>query len=169
MISTGAKELLFSAEKPPKIGQLLKPETIRINLTGRTKQEVIDELIEVLDHNHLLKDKGKARASVIERERQVSTGLENGLAVPHGKTAGVDHLVAAFGIHRTGIWFDSSDRRPTHYFYMMLSPPDISGPHLLALREVIRFFNSEVNRERLLQAKTPEQIIEAMNHPSDRE
>jgi mannitol/fructose-specific phosphotransferase system IIA component (Ntr-type) len=155
--------VIFTANDEPTLAQLLRPETIRMNLQGKTKQEVIDELIDMLDASHLLLDKTKARAAVIERERQVSTGMEYGLAVPHGKTDAVENLVAAFGIHRNGIMFDSADKKLSSFFFMMISPITITGPHLKALRNVIRFFSPEINRKKIMDASTPDQIISIMN------
>lgn len=155
--------MIFSANDEPGIWQLLRPETIRLNLSGRTKQEVIDELIDMLDLSRLLSGKSAARTAVMERERQVSTGLELGLAVPHAKTDAVETLVAAFGIHRGGVMFDSADKLPSHFFYMMLSPLTVTGPHLRALREVIRFFTPESNRRKILAAATPKEILDIMS------
>ncbi len=154
--------MIFTAQDEYNISRLLRPETVRLNLKGKTKQEVIDELIDALDACHFLVDKERAKAAVIERERQVSTGLENGLAVPHGKSDAVDRLVAAFGIHRTGVMFDSADRQPSHFFFMMISPLTVTGPHLKALRDVIRVIHPEPNRKKILAATTPEEVIRIM-------
>jgi len=158
--------LLFTEKEITSIASLLKPSLIRMNLTGRTKQAVIEELIGVLDAHHLLTDRSKALQSVIDRERQLSTGLENGLAVPHGKTDGVERLVAAFGLHREGLMFDAVDKQPAHFFFMMLSPLTVTGPHLQALREVVKFFNQPSNRERILKAATPDEILSIMKEAS---
>jgi len=88
------------------------------------------------------------------------------LAVPHGKTNGVDRLVSAFGIHREGIAFDAADKKLTHFFFMMLSPVAVTGPHLRALREVVKIFNQPQNCERVLSAATPDEIIHIMKTSS---
>ena len=151
--------MILTSHHEQTISDLLKPETIRMNLKGKTKQEIIDELIDTLDVNRLLLDRDRARNAVMERERQVSTGLENGIAVPHGKTDAVEKLVAVFGIHRDGVMFDSSDKLPSFFFFMMISPLTETGPHLKALRDVIRVFSPDMNRKQILNAATPAEII----------
>lgn len=141
-----------------KLSAFLRPETIITNLKGQSKQAVIDELIDVMDHAGLLLDRSQVRDAVVERERKLSTGLGHGIAVPHGKTGGVERLVGAFGIHRTGIPFDAADGAPATLFFMLLSPVNISGPHVKALAAVAKFMRNERNRDIIFAAKTTEEI-----------
>ena len=104
-----------------QLHELIRPDTISLVLKGKTKQEIIDELIDLMDGAGLLLDRFAVREAVIERERIVSTGLENGLAVPHGKTTGVDHLVGALGIKPDGIPFDAADGHPSKIFFMLIT------------------------------------------------
>lgn len=142
-----------------KLSAFLRPETVVVDLNGQSKQAVIDELITAMDHAGLLLDRSQVREAVIERERKLSTGLGHGIAVPHGKTTGVDRLVGAFGIHRTGIPFDAADGAPAKLFFMLISPKNISGPHIKALAAVAKFMRNERNREMILAAKTPEEVL----------
>lgn len=141
------------------VGRLLTAGTVSLDLKGQTKLEVIDELVGILDAAGLLTDKGAVRQAVIERERKLSTGLENGVAVPHGKSNGVNRLVAAFGIKKKGLYFDSADGRPAHLFFMLVSPETISGPHIRALASIAKFMNTAGNRERLMKATSQEDVL----------
>ena len=134
------------------------PSTIYLDLKGLTKQEIIDELITILDRAGFLLDKTAVREAVIERESKLSTGLGAGVAVPHGKTSGVNRLVGAFGIKREGIHFDAADGQPVKLFFMLVSPPSVSGPHVKALAQIAKFLRTDKNKEKLLNAKTPEEV-----------
>ncbi len=142
-----------------KLSSFIAENTILMNLSGFTKQQALDELIDVLDRAGKLNDKNSARQAVIERESQLSTGLGNGIAVPHGKTNAVTELVAAFGIKQEGIQFDSADGQPAHIFFMLVSPLDVSGPHIKALASIARFLRVKDNRDLLLKAKSPTEVL----------
>ncbi|MBL7961358.1 PTS sugar transporter subunit IIA [bacterium] len=141
-----------------KLSEILLPSTIYLDLKGLTKQEIIDELITILDRAGFLLDKTAVREAVIERESKLSTGLGAGVAVPHGKTSGVNRLVGAFGIKREGIHFDAADGQPVKLFFMLVSPPSVSGPHVKALAQIAKFLRTDKNKEKLLNAKTPEEV-----------
>lgn len=152
--------MLLKAEskQKQKLSELLKPASINTDLQGVTKQEIINELIDILDRAGFLIDKAAVREAVIEREAKLSTGLGDAVAVPHGKTAGVDRLVAAFGIKRDGIHFDAADGQPVKLFFMLVSPQSVTGPHVKALAQIARFLRSGRNKEKLLKAKSVEEI-----------
>lgn len=141
------------------VGSLLTEATISLDLRGQTKLEVIDELIGLLDAAGRLLDLEKVRAAVIERERKLSTGLEHGVAVPHGKTDGVDRLVAAFGLKKQPIYFDSADGKPAHLFFMLVSPETVSGPHIRALASIAKFMNRSQNRDRISAASNKTEVL----------
>ena len=150
--------LKSESKQKQKLSELLTPSAISLDLKGQTKQEIIDELIDILDRAGYLTDKAAVRESVSEREAKLSTGLGEGVAVPHGKTAGVERLVAAFGIKRDGIHFDAADGQPAKLFFMLVSPQSVTGPHVKALAQIARFLRSGRNKEKLLSAGTAEEI-----------
>ena len=150
--------LKSESKQKQKLSELLTPSAISLDLKGQTKQEIIDELIDILDRAGYLTDKAAVREAVIEREAKLSTGLGEGVAVPHGKTAGVERLVAAFGIKRDGIHFDAADGQPAKLFFMLVSPQSVTGPHVKALAQIARFLRSGRNKEKLLSAGTAEEI-----------
>lgn len=152
------ENILLKPEPKRKLSEILVPSTIHLDLKGQTKQEIIDELIDILDQAGFLIDRTAVRESVIEREAKLSTGLGQGVAVPHGKTPGVDRLVAAFGIKREGIHFDAADGQPVKLFFMLVSPQFVSGPHVKALAQIAKFLRTDKNKEKLLNAKTSDEI-----------
>jgi len=144
------------------LGELLTPEQIKLNLAGSTKFEVIEELLDVLMKAGKVGNRQQALDDLLERERYLSTGLEKGLAVPHAKTGVVTELTMAFGISRQGVEFDSLDGKPAHFIFLVLSPRDTSGPHIKALAQITRLFREGEMPERLLQAESPEAILELL-------
>lgn len=137
----------------------LTPETIAPELQGTTKDAVIEELVDLLVTSGKIKDRLAALRAVIERERKMSTGMQSGIAIPHGKTATVDGLVTAFGLKHAGVNFDSLDGLPAHIFVMTLSPENRTGPHIQFLAEISRQLNDPKIRERLLRASTADEIL----------
>ena len=137
---------------------LLPQEQIICPLTSHTKKAVINELVQLLARQGIVKDKQLAYNDVMEREKQLSTGLEKGLAVPHSKTDAVDELVIAFGLNPQGVDFDSIDGQPAHFIFLVLSPHDTSGPHIKALARISRSIKSDQTRSALLQAASAEEI-----------
>ena len=134
-------------------------ETITPALQGVTKEAVIEELVELLVAAGRIKDRMAAVRAVLERERKMSTGMQNGIAIPHGKTDTLDGLVTALGIKREGLDFDSLDGQPARIFVMTLSPENRTGPHIQFLAEISRQLNDPSIRERLLQATTTDEIL----------
>lgn len=155
-------EFLYNSDNAgtPKgfdLGQALPVDAIVPVLKGGTKAEVFDELLERLAARGDLTDVGEARAAVWEREEKMSTALEAGVAIPHGKTDAVNQLVAAMGISRGGVMADALDGKPTHFFVLTLSPKSKPASHIQFMAAVSQALN-EGNRERLFKESTPEGI-----------
>jgi PTS system fructose-specific IIC component len=147
---------------------ILDTECIDPDLKSKDKYEAIEDLLNLLEKKGYLKNKEVAKQDVVEREQYLSTGLENGLAIPHAKTEGVEELVLSFGISREGIDFETLDGKPAHFIFCMLSPRDTSGPHLKALGQITRTFRIQGIQEALMQAKTPEEIKQVLNNFNER-
>lgn len=138
---------------------VLTTETVNLNLKGTTKEEIIDELLDILVRAGKVKDKNAARACVLDRERKMSTGMKHGIAIPHGKTDSVDDLVACMGISENPVDFDSLDQEPCRIFIMTLSPVDKTGPHLQFLAEVSLLFKSAEKRQEILKTSDKSEVI----------
>ncbi len=137
----------------------LKIEAIAAELKATTKDGVIENLVDMLVSAGKIKDRLEALRAVLEREKKMSTGMQSGIAIPHGKTDSVDELVAAFGIKHAGVEFDSLDGLPARIFVMTLCPTTRTGPHIQFLAEISRQLNDPMIRERLLQATSAEEIL----------
>ncbi len=142
------------------IGDLLSEELIAEDLQGKDKFQVIEELLDLLVKSGKVQDRETALKDLIEREQYLSTGLENGLAVPHAKTSAARELMVSFGLSRAGLDFDSLDGKPAHFLFLVLSPRDTSGPHIKILAQITRNFRDEAVGQKLLQAKNKQEILQ---------
>jgi len=138
---------------------VLTSETVNLHLKGTSKEEIIDELLDMLVAAGQVKDKAAARAAVLDREHKMSTGMKHGIAIPHGKTNSVSDLVACIGISDNPVDFDSLDQEPCRIFIMTLSPVDKTGPHLQFLAEVSLLFKSAEKRQEILKTNDKADII----------
>lgn len=138
----------------------LDQDLIQTELSDGTKFQVIEELLNLAVDANRVHDREQALKDLIERERYLSTGFENGLAVPHAKTEAVSEVVLVFGMNRGGIEFDSLDGKPTHFVFLLLSPMDTSGPHIQTLALLARNFQSAGLLERLKDIQDKMELIE---------
>jgi len=141
---------------------IITTESIDLHLKGSTKKEIINELLDILHRSGKIKDRDAAFAAVMDREEKMSTGMKHGIAIPHGKTATTQDLVACIGISDNPVDFDSLDKQPCRIFIMTLSPVEKTGPHLQFLAEVSLLFKSSEKRDELLNAKTPEEVLSVL-------
>jgi PTS system nitrogen regulatory IIA component len=138
--------------------RILTEETIRVGLKGQTKQEIIEELLDILVAAGHVRDRKEAVRALLDRETKMSTALQNGLALPHAKTDSVDRLVAALATKPEGVDFASIDGLPTTIFVMTLSPLNRAGPHIQFLAEIGRLVGDEATRARILSATAADEI-----------
>jgi PTS system nitrogen regulatory IIA component len=141
---------------------VLTNDSIALHLKGATKDEIIDELIDVAMKSGRVRDRAEAKASVLERETRMSTGMKHGIAIPHGKTAAVTELVACVGVSDKEVDFDALDHKGCRIFIMTLSPPEKTGPHLQFLAEVSLLFRSEEKRQAILHSKDAAELLEVL-------
>ena len=139
--------------------KILTKDTILPELKADTKRSVIEEMIGFMASSGKFTGKTAAVQAVLAREEKMSTGMQNGIAIPHGKTDAVDQLVAAVGIHRAGVDFASMDEKPAHIFILTLSPENRAGPHIQFLAEISRVLSRPELREKLLSAATADEIL----------
>ena len=146
---------------------VLTPQLIEPELRGDSKGEIIDELLGLLSRNGLVKDASAARKAIWEREESMSTGLQFGVAIPHGKTDTVDRLVCAVGIKKGGVDFDSIDHEPSTIFVLTLSPKSKPAPHIQFMSTISQILNRS-GRERILSCENTRQLYEAFTAPPRR-
>src|SRR5687768_10012065 len=145
-----------------RLSEMLKPQNIRIGLAATTKNEAIAELVNLLAENNEVIDSSKVLEAVLERESTRTTGIGNGLAIPHGKCTGTDHLIMALGKALTPIDFQSIDGRPVTWIWLLSSPPDKTGPHIQALAKISRLMTIDKFRQALGSCNTPEDVYSAI-------
>jgi len=141
---------------------VLTAETINLHLKGSTKNEIINELLDMLVAAGKIPDREAAFNAVMEREQKMSTGMKHGIAIPHGKTDTIQDLVACVGIAEKPVEFDSLDHEPCRIFIMTLSPLEKTGPHLQFLAEISLLFKSAEKRQEIIGAQTPEAIVKIL-------
>ena len=145
-----------------KILDILDKECIIPELRSKTKEEVLEELTGALLNCKANLDKEALVEVLLERERLGSTGIGDGIAIPHGKVQDLDELVLSFGRSTQGIEFDSMDGRPTHLFFLLIAPENSAGIHLRALAKISRLLKSSHFRQRLLEAETEGELFEVI-------
>lgn len=141
---------------------VLTRDTISLHLKGTNKEEIINELLDILVNNGKIKDRKAAYEAVMDREKKMSTGMKHGIAIPHGKSPVVQNLVACIGVSDAPVDFDSLDHEPCRIFIMTLSPIDKTGPHLQFLAEVSLLFKSSEKRSEILAATSSEEVIQIL-------
>ncbi len=139
---------------------ILKPENIKVPLESLSKNDAIAELVNLLAKNGDVTDAKKVLDAVLERESTRTTGIGNGLAIPHGKCAATKDLVMAIGRAGTPIDFQAIDGRPVSLIWLLTSPPDKTGPHIHALARISRLMTIDKFRQSLGLAKTSQEVFD---------
>ena len=143
-----------------RLTEILKPQNIRVPLTATTKTDAIGELVNLLATNGDITDPKKVLDSVLDREATRTTGIGNGLAIPHGKCTGTQDLVMAIGKAATPIDFQAIDGRPVTLIWLLSSPPDKTGPHIHALARISRLMTIDKFRAALNTAQTGQDVYD---------
>ena len=138
--------------------KILTKDVITNDLKGETKEEIIDSLIDLLTAAGKIKDRQKVKICIMEREAKMSTGMEAGIAIPHGKCEAVEELVGCVGIKKGGVDFEAFDKQPSKIFIMTVSPIHRTGPHVQFLAEISRILRNESARKSLVEAASVEVI-----------
>jgi PTS system fructose-specific IIC component len=144
------------------ITNLLTLECINLNLKGQTKQEIIDEMVEILYQGGKLNDKEEYKKAILVREAQSSTGLEEGIAIPHAKTSAVKIPSIAFGLSKNGVDYESLDGEPSKLFFMIAAPANASNTHIEILSKLTTMLLDDEIREKLLEVKTEQEVIDIL-------
>jgi PTS system nitrogen regulatory IIA component len=140
------------------IADVLRKESVMLNLKTKSKPEVIRELAEPVTEQYPNLSRDNLVSVLLEREKLCSTAVDEGVAIPHGKISGLSNIIAAFGRSVEGIDFESLDGNPTHLFILLLAPESSSGIHLKLLARISRIFKNPEFRSRLMEAQTEEEL-----------
>ena len=142
-----------------KIAELLGKDTIKLDLKAASKMEVLDQLVDVLYDAGRLNDKELYKEEILKRESLSSTGIGEGIGIPHGKTSAVKRASLALGIYRDGVDFDSLDGAPVNIVFMIAAPEGANNEHLETLSRLSVLLMNPEFKEGLLSSKTPEDVF----------
>ena len=137
-------------------------DCINIDLKGQTKLEIIDEMVDMLYNNGKLNDREEYKNEILKREAQSSTGMEEGIAIPHGKTKAVKIPTVAIGISKKGVDYESLDGEPSHLFFMIAAPENSNDSHIELLSKITTLLLEDDIREALLNAKSKEEVLDIL-------
>ena len=142
-----------------KVLDFLDPAAILVDLTATHKRGVLEELTGLLAKSGKIKDPKAAIEILLERERLGSTGIGQGIAIPHAKTDQTGQIAAAFGLSRRGVNFDALDGEPVYIFFLLVAPPDAAGLHLKALARISRLLKDKFFRQSLRDVKDAAEVV----------
>ena len=145
-----------------KIMDILVKDAVILDLGVRSKREVLAEMANALAKCEPQIEADRLLEVLLERESLQSTGIGEGVAIPHGKMMGLDRLVASFARSVDGVDFESIDGVPTNHFFLLVVPEHSGGQYLKALARISRFFRDAAFRERLNEVETLEDVIQAI-------
>lgn len=140
------------------IADMFKKEFIIEELKSRTRREVLTELSEIFSRANIRVDYDNMVDVLLEREKLGSTGIGGGIAIPHGKLAGLEDLIVSFGKSTDGIDFDSMDGKPVHIFFLLMAPENSAGQHLKALARISRMLKDDSFKTDLINATSVESL-----------
>lgn len=151
-----------------KLSELFSEANIVTDLEGGAKDELLGAIVRDLDEKGHVSDRERATRDVIEREKVMSTGIGNGVAIPHAYTDGVDHLVAGFYRTREPVDFDALDGRDVSLFFIILGPKESRRDHIKVLAKISRLLNHEDFRQDLIDATDAPAVMNVFRRFGDR-
>ena len=151
-----------------KITDFLNPKGIKLDLESTEKEDCLKELVDLLSDVVDVGDKKNIVKALSERENLGSTGIGQGIAIPHGKTDRVKELVSVLGISRKGVNFEALDGEPVYILFLLVAPKDTAGPHLKALAQISRMLRDTYFCELIRRCKTPEDVYELIQKEENR-
>jgi PTS system nitrogen regulatory IIA component len=151
-----------------RIQDIIPPEAVVDGLRAETKEGVLRELSEAVCRRLPALSPVRLTAILMDREGLGSTGIGEGVAIPHGKIPGIDRLVAVFGRSHAGVQFASLDGKPARLFFLILAPENSAGMHLKALARISRLLKDQRFRSRLLEAEGAEGLSQVLREADER-
>ncbi|HEY6626802.1 MAG TPA: PTS sugar transporter subunit IIA [Ignavibacteriaceae bacterium] len=142
-----------------KVHELLNIKYVLTDFKSEKKDEVINELVDLLKGDERIIDLQEVRKCVFEREEKMSTGVGKGFAIPHGKTNSVNDILAAFGKSEAPIEYNSLDGEPVHLIFLLIGKENLVAKHIKLLSRISRLMNNEEFRKKLINADSKESIL----------
>ncbi|MFT8709312.1 MAG: fructose-specific PTS transporter subunit EIIC [Sporolactobacillus sp.] len=146
-----------------KITDLMVERVMVMDMQGTTKEQAIDELIASLERNGRINDPKLFKEMILKREEESSTGIENGIAMPHAKTKAVNEATVVFGRSKKGIDYEALDGKPSHLFFMIAAPEGAADVHLQTLAALSRLLVDQAFVAKVKQAKNASEIVKLFN------
>jgi fructose-specific phosphotransferase system IIA component len=148
----------------------LSKKAILTDLQSVKKEEVIKELVDALVEGGEIDKRSRAKLieALMTRESLGSTAIGQGIAIPHAKSDCVDKLVAAFGLSKKGVDFDSLDGEPAYIFFLLVAPQDSAGPHLKALARISRLLKDKYFRDSLRACMDDKSVIKIISQEDEK-
>jgi PTS system nitrogen regulatory IIA component len=150
-----------------KLVDILLEEDIIPDLKARDKKGVLEELAEVVSKHNPSVDRVVLVNVLVERENLGSTGIGDGVAIPHGKLKGVEQPIVSFGRSKSGLDFDSMDAQPVHLFFLLIAPENSSGMHLQVLAKIAKILKNSAFRKSLMEASGREDLYQTITAMDD--
>lgn len=146
-----------------RIIDLIDKKSININLSSNTKEHVIDELVDLVDDSGNLNNKEEYKKAILTREESSSTGIGEGIAIPHAKTNAVKNPCLAFGISKEGVDYDAFDGSLAHLFFMIAAPDGANNTHLEVLSRLSTILMDEEFKNKLINSSSKEEVLDLIN------
>ena len=150
-----------------KITDIFRKEFIIEDLKSKSKRDVLAELSGIFLDGNLKFDHDAIVIILLEREKLGSTGIGDGIAIPHGKHSDLDRLIVSFGRSKGGIDFDAMDGKPVHLFFLLMAPESTTGQHLKVLAKISRMLKDAKFRTNLMEAKTRDELHQIIAERDD--
>lgn len=143
-----------------KLADVLKKEAVKVSLVGSTRDEVIKELLELLDDGDNFPDKKQIFKAVLEREHIMTTGVGNGIAIPHCKHESCSDFALALGITTEDVEFQAVDQSPVHIIFLLVGPKSEAGMHIKILSRITRILSNADVRDRILKTNSATELYQ---------
>ncbi|PLX79043.1 MAG: PTS fructose transporter subunit IIA [Desulfuromonas sp.] len=151
-----------------KITELLSPSAITVDMQATDKNSALAELTDAIVAHSGNLDRDEVLKVLHERERLGSTGIGDGVAIPHGKLKNIDNLLLSFGCSKAGVDFDSMDGKPAHLFFLLLAPEESVGVHLKTLARISKLLKNPGVRNALLAASDADELFRIIADEEDK-
>jgi nitrogen PTS system EIIA component len=151
-----------------RLEQLLKPEYLNDNLQAKNKTDALTELSELVVQGPLKLNQSEIYRVLLQREKLGSTGIGDGIAIPHGKISGLNELIIAFGRSKNGVTFDSIDGKLVHLFFLLLAPENGTGQHLKVLAKISKMTKSGNFRKKLMEANSSDELYKIITEHDEK-
>ncbi|MHB8109082.1 MAG: PTS sugar transporter subunit IIA [Syntrophorhabdaceae bacterium] len=151
-----------------RLGDILKESTVICDIKGTTKKDILTELVTPLKDAGLIHDIEPVVRVVLERESLGSTGIGDGVAIPHGKLNNANEVMCVFARSQRGVDFDAIDGEPVHIFFLVLAPRDAASVHLMVLSRISRILRDPSFRKKLLNLSDAHSLYESIREEDEK-